>query len=246
MKSLHKLLLVVLGLLEAEARAGGGGSGGSSGGGTSGGSRSSTTSGGSLSGTGLAIFLGIFGGIIVAVGTFVYCNLYYKPRKHRQKVFKLKEHAKEKLEKLKGDFWDENSLKETASSYFHELQTAWSENDLDLIGQKLTQQLYYQWKVQLDKMESFGEANSVSDLHIKELSIVKVKDASRDIDDTGFSESYFVTLINAYATDLILAKNTGRVKKDQSGFFEEFWKFIWTGDKWLLSKIYQYGDLSFD
>jgi len=246
MKGLYKLLLVVLGLLEAEARAGGGGSGGSSGGGSSGSTQSSTTSGGSLSGTGLAIFLGIFGGVIVVIGTFLYFILCYKPRKHRQKIFKLKEHAKEKLEELKGDFWDENSLKETASSYFQELQTAWSENNLDLIGQRLTQELYYQWKAQLDKMESFGEANSVSNLHVKELSIVKVKDRSKDIDDTGFSESYFVTLINAYATDLILTKSSRRVKKDQSGFFEEFWKFIWAGDKWLLSKIYQYGDLSFD
>ena len=91
--------------------------------------------------------------------------------------------------------WDESHLEKIVRKTFYEIENAWCKQDLAKLQQFLHQDLYSEWKSQIDRMRSNEQWNIMENLLLKNTRIVEVKNYRDDEKDS------FTVCIDASATD---------------------------------------------
>ncbi|CAG9313540.1 unnamed protein product [Blepharisma stoltei] len=220
-----KFFLLLVYFQTAESRAGGGddsSSDYSSDDSSSYDSSDSSDSKGEWTTTDSYFFLGCTFIFIILIATASIFSIDRKvDKKHKQISKKLKN---------AGDFiWDENLIISSVKESFIALQKAWSKQDLDFIERKLTKKLFIKWRNLLMEMRNRDERNVVSDIVVNKIKFVKLQE----------NEKRFTVFIDAKVKDVTVNIHSGKVLKDQTGNFREFWTYVWGVDSWLLRKINQ-------
>ncbi|CAG9326810.1 unnamed protein product [Blepharisma stoltei] len=137
-------------------------------------------------------------------------------------------------ESIKESIWDEKDLILNVNQSFIDLQKAWSEQDLNFIEGKLCHNLFIKWRDILNDMRYRNESNVVSNVVVNKIRFVKLDK----------SEKIFTVFIDAKVKDVTVNLSSGKILKDQSGRFREFWTYIWNIDGWLLMEISQENESS--
>mmetsp|Transcript_410 Transcript_410/g.433 ORF Transcript_410/g.433 Transcript_410/m.433 type:complete len:87 (+) Transcript_410:434-694(+) len=78
-------------------------------------------------------------------------------------------------------------------------------------------------------MKYRNERNLVSEIVINKIKFVKLEVAKMK----------FTVFIDANVKDVTVNIQSGKILKDQSGNFREFWTYVWGVDEWLLMEINQ-------
>ncbi len=212
----------------AYARAGGGGSYGSSGGGggsyggSSGSSRSYSGSGGGSGGEYVFIFaffivvLLLVGGM--AKGEYELRTISRGDKLKRQQELQEMQNALDALKQRDPHFSKKTFLK-NVSTAFIALQKAWSNQDLSSVRQFISDGIDERFRLQIEMQKAEGYRNKMGNISVKSLSIVGV-----------YSDSHFDTIhveITAKADDTDVDLKTGkRIRRNSSSPFTEYWSFL--------------------
>lgn len=221
------ILLILLQPIKIEARAGGGGSsgGGSSGSGSHSnhnhyddydqGNRNPIV--GYLS-TGLAA--------MVITGFTIY--------QRRERALKLHRKAKQELAKLDDEdqFWNEAKIKQKVEACYYQIQIAWSNEDLEVLKDYLTPELYQSWEIKLNWQSFQGRKNQLSDIKLIKHDVVSV------YDDDDNDKDYFWVYIEGKMLDQIVDVNNQIIESNDERFVE-YWKFRRKDDRIYLDMILQ-------
>ncbi|CEQ22299.1 membrane protein [[Clostridium] sordellii] len=156
----------------------------------------------------------------------------------RSEGFKLKENdilpLINKLSSQNPD-WHLDNIKEVVETTFFSIQESWTNNTYYNVKDLMTSDLYNKHITQLNEMTSNYKTNILKDIKINELYLVSA--AENDDNNPGF----IWINIKASMIDYILDIRTNKVSSDNknSNSFEEYWKFIYINNKWLLCEILQ-------
>ncbi|CAG9313541.1 unnamed protein product [Blepharisma stoltei] len=149
-----------------------------------------------------------------------------------QKIDKKHKKMTKRLKNASDFIWDENEIIWNIKQSFIALQEAWSDQDLDFIERRLTKKLFIKWRNLLMEMRKKKEKNLVSDIVVNKIRFVKIEEKKKR----------FTVFIDAKVKDVTVNIHSGKVLKDQSGNFREFWTYVWGADAWLLREINQFSE----
>lgn len=130
--------------------------------------------------------------------------------------------------------WDEETIKLHAKTLFHDLQAAWSKNDLKEIEDRVTESFYHHYQNFLARYQKLYLVNIVRDIEIKNIKIVSVVDK---LDNT---KDAVAVLISGGMVDFLMHQKTGRVLEGDneiSTSFEDVYVFFRKDKTWLLNQI---------
>jgi predicted lipid-binding transport protein (Tim44 family) len=127
--------------------------------------------------------------------------------------------------------WAEENLLAIARDKFILLQTAWGNQDLQLLKKELHPVLYPNWESQIKDQMARGEKNVMNGLSIESMKIVDVKNFTDDEKDE------FTVCFDARANDQTISH--GVVTKTDNSSFREFWTFEWEKGQWALREVTQ-------
>lgn len=232
------LLVGLLSLQPAYARAGGGGGGGASGG-SSGGGGSSHSSSSSNSTSSPASFMVEIASIVLIMSVGSVSVLYY-----RFKVAKKSHHTRNLLKEIddRDAFWEESHLQQMIEDIYYTTQACWSEKKIEPLKPILSEDLYENWKMKIDWMDIRKERNVLE--HVKLLSshIVGIYDAK----DNEY-DMFWVAMRGKMIDYTIREEDHEIIKGDTSSHeFFEYWKFIRKKDNILLDEIRQKDEMDVD
>lgn len=131
--------------------------------------------------------------------------------------------------------WHLDNIKEVVETTFFSIQESWTNNTYYNVKDLMTSDLYNKHITQLNEMTSNYKTNILKDIKINELYLVSA--AESDDNNPGF----IWINIKASMIDYILDIRTNKVSSDNKNpnSFEEYWKFIYINNKWLLCEILQ-------
>lgn len=227
------LMSILLPSTLAFARAGGGGGGGGGGGRSS--SSSHTSSGGSTrtSPIGFIVFVG-FGILTVGGGAAgIKHTANVKQKKHQSKIA-MKEFAK--LDKA----WDYDRIISNIDEAFYKIQYAWTERNQDLAKEYMSENLYRLHKSKTEWMKLKGEKNILREIELISINPISALNSDDDSKDVLWAS------IKACMIDYMLNENTNEIVSGdprKRSSFEEFWRFIRNGDRWVLDEIRQVDEI---
>lgn len=213
------IVIFVIMVMPVSSRAGGGSSGGSSGSGGSHSHHSHTESRGyTYPIVGIVPFIGMIGVV------------YYI---RHEKIRKMKKQAKNQLEDAysQDEFWDESELKKKVKDAYYCIQKAWSEQDLDVLKNYLTDDLYKQWEIKIEWQKFKNERNELSQIFLVSKHIVSV------YDDEDNTKDYFWVAIEGKMNDVMIRDDM--IESQNNEMFIEYWKFVRNNDCILLDQILQ-------
>jgi hypothetical protein len=131
-------------------------------------------------------------------------------------------------------FWNYDDMIKFSKETFEQLQNAWSERNMDLVRDRLTDELYESYKKQLDWMKVKKEKNFIEDIRIKKTKIIGDEDYKDNEKDT------FTAFISGKFVNYTMSERTGEIfensKKKKSSFIT-FYYFQRHDQRWLLNKI---------
>ncbi len=131
--------------------------------------------------------------------------------------------------------WDRDYLVGRVRQVFFWFQDAWSRQDLFQTGEYLSPALNRKYEPELAGLKARGERNMIKDPMLEPGDIEFIHS------HLGEDGEHFVAMLFASLVDYTV-DSSGRLiagEDDNRLYFTEFWEFIWQGDKWLLSNIYQ-------
>lgn len=131
--------------------------------------------------------------------------------------------------------WDRQFLIERVRQVFFWIQDAWTRQDLTGGENYIASSVLQKYCSDLDKVKSRGERNVIKEpvLHAEDIEFI--------LSHLDESSQYFVVMLRASMIDYTV-DISGKVvagEDDNRLYFTEFWRFIWQGNQWVLSEIYQ-------
>lgn len=154
---------------------------------------------------------------------------YIVHRKNRQCKILLEKISKQ------DEAWSPAAIKARIEETYFMVQQAWKERNQDLARQYMSDRLYQKHKLQTDNMLRDGHKPMMFAINLKKASIVEIL----DFEDN--SKDQFCAHIEGSMTDYVINERT---KEHVSGdannaSFKELWRFIRSGNTWVLDEIDQ-------
>lgn len=131
-------------------------------------------------------------------------------------------------------FWNYDEMIQLANDAFYKMQDAWSQRNIDLVKDSITESLYTKYKKELHWMILKREQNIVGDIEIKKLKIIGNEDyLDNELD--RFTVYISGKMIDYSISDRTLEIITNKAKERVA--FADLYYFIRHDNKWLLDKI---------
>ncbi|CEO06533.1 Tim44 domain-containing protein [Paraclostridium sordellii] len=152
--------------------------------------------------------------------------------------FKLKENdILPLINKLsyKNPDWSLDNIKKVVETTFFSIQESWTSNTYYNVKDLMTPDLYNKHIAKLNEMTSNYKTNILKDIKINELYLVSAS-------ESNYNNPGFIWInVQASMIDYILDIRTNEVSSGNKNpnSFEEYWKFIYINNKWLLCEILQ-------
>jgi predicted lipid-binding transport protein (Tim44 family) len=185
--------------------------------------------GGGGSGGGAARGIGTIIGLISVALTFFFIN--QKNKKAKKEIA---------LSEQEDSFWNYDGMILHTQNTFIKMQEAWSERDMDLVKDIVTENLYTKFKKDLDWMKMKREQNLMEDIDIKKIKIIGDEDYLNNELDR------FTAYISGKMVDYKISDKTQEIifnKSKDSNSFSDLYYFIRHENRWLLDRIDNQVDL---
>lgn len=131
--------------------------------------------------------------------------------------------------------WDIDSIKHRVEQVFFKVQQAWMARDQNLAKDCMSNAIFEKHKLQTDQMIAQHRKNMLENINLTDRDIVDVEDFSDNKKDR-----FWVCLKGSMIDYTINDTNNGIVSGSRSGDkFSELWKFIRSGESWILDEIDQ-------
>ncbi len=130
--------------------------------------------------------------------------------------------------------WNYDEMTNFTSDVFMRMQHAWSERDMDLVKDIVTERLYLDFKKQLDWMKVKREQNLLEDIELKKVEII----GDEDYLDNELDR--FTVYIKGKMIDYKISDKTMKIienKSKKKKAFLDLYYFTRHENKWLLDKI---------
>lgn len=151
--------------------------------------------------------------------------LFFKTRRTKGIILLASEHD---------NLWDMHALKMHAKSMFYKMQDAWMGKNIDAVRELITDQLYADYKQQLDYMRLKNETNVLEGIQINDVRIISCQDFNEDAKDS------YIAYIKGTIVDYTRAERSGNIiinKERDEEKFSDTYHFVRYGNKWLLHYI---------
>lgn len=218
----------IIGYSTSLLRAGGGGSGGGGGGG--GGSSHHSSSRPRTAGE------TVLGYILLPFAVFSSSIVFYLQitRWSRRSKKLMKQMVKRDVA------WKYKNISDSVSESFYAIQNAWTDMDMTLASEYMSDDLFEEFQSKLGWMEYRNEKNVLEDIKLLKALPVAV------YDDTDNSRDYVWVYIKGRMVDYTVNTQTQQKisGKSSPASFVEFWQFTRRDDKWVLNKILQKNEMS--
>jgi hypothetical protein len=131
--------------------------------------------------------------------------------------------------------WDLNSIKHRIEQVFFKVQQAWMARDQNLAKDCMSNAIFEKHKLQTDQMIAAHRKNMLESINLTETDIVDVEDFSDNKKDC------FWVYLKGSMIDYTIDDTSNRVVSGErkSEGFTELWKFVRSGDNWVLDEIDQ-------
>lgn len=131
--------------------------------------------------------------------------------------------------------WDRAYLTGRVRQVFFWFQDAWSRQDLSDAPEYLAPSLVTKNRAEIAEMKARGERNVVREPMLNQGDIEFIHSHLSENDE------HFMIMISASLIDYTVDAAGRTIAGDERYrlYFTEFWEFVWQGDKWVLSNIYQ-------
>ena len=131
--------------------------------------------------------------------------------------------------------WDRDFIVGRVKQTFFWLQDAWTRQDLSEANEYLTPGRVQDYQNEIAQMRARGERNVIKEPVLNSGDIEFI-DSRLDESSQSFIAMIYASLIDYTvnsAGTIVAGEDHHRL------YFTEFWKFVWDGERWLLSDIYQ-------
>lgn len=132
--------------------------------------------------------------------------------------------------------WDIDFINKNFEEIFMSVQNAWTNRDMDLAGDYISQKIRTAYELKLKNMKRKHEINVLKDIEIIEAFPVKASDKSAVSPYKSLSILVTASLIDYYADDESLEIKSGSTERTS---FTEVWNLIYVNNKWILNSIKQ-------
>ncbi|HEY6913587.1 MAG TPA: Tim44-like domain-containing protein [Paludibacter sp.] len=130
--------------------------------------------------------------------------------------------------------WDYDELRHHAKKTFLKMQDAWMFRNIDAVKEIITENLYDDYKVQLEEMKKNNEMNVLSSIEVKKIRIIGCEDYMED------SHDRFIAHIHGEMIDYTIDEVTGDVIDNSTMETQDFtdtYHFIRKDKEWVLDYI---------
>ena len=130
--------------------------------------------------------------------------------------------------------WNERTMAARAEEVFLTVQKAWSEKNMELAKDHISERLYTKYKFQTDDMTARGVKNYLQDIKLEPVTIFSVSDYKDNSKDS------FSAKISGRMLDYELNESTNMVTKGDRNsphYFEDVWTFIRNGNIWIADEV---------
>ena len=132
--------------------------------------------------------------------------------------------------------WDPDEIRHRIDEVFFKVQQAWMERNQDLARDCMSAGLYQKHKLQTDQMLAQHRKNVLENINLTSVDIVDVEDFVDNRKDRFWAN------LEGSMTDYTVDETTNQVVKGDSKkteHFNELWKFVRSGNTWVLDQIDQ-------
>ncbi len=129
--------------------------------------------------------------------------------------------------------WDEQKLTDYAKSVFLRYQQDWSNFNTASIQTYTTPNYHHHASLLLYILQQMGRKNMMDNVQVAEIMITDAHDSEQNNQDA------FTVGITASARDQLIDTQTGENLFTGGNSFTEYWRFVRSGDTWLLDGITQ-------
>lgn len=129
--------------------------------------------------------------------------------------------------------WDETQLTQHANTVFARYQADWSASNAEAMRAYLSPRYQHHAALLLYALQLLERRNVVENPHIESTTIVGANDHVDNAQDT------FTVGIAAQAHDQLIDARTGNALFTDTDGFTEYWRFVRSGQTWLLDGIQQ-------
>jgi len=129
--------------------------------------------------------------------------------------------------------WNEKKLSQYAQGIFFKFQQDWSSFNTESMKRYLSPAYQNHIFLMLHALNGAHRVNKMSNVKIATALITHAADSTDD------SKDMFVIGFTASASDQLIDTRTGKSLYVDNGTFTEFWRFVRTGNTWLLDGIDQ-------
>lgn len=170
---------------------------------------------------------------IIGVSACIGMTVYWRRKKARLMHQEIEENL---LEAYSQDtFWNEKKLKKKVREQYFIIQNAWSNQDIEILKQHLSEYLYEQWQMKIEWQQFQEQSNLLEHIQLFKVMIVDLYDA---IDN---HQDYFWVYIEGKMQDSFIEE--GQVTDSHNETFVGYWKFIRHGNDILLDEMKQQGEV---
>ena len=145
-----------------------------------------------------------------------------------------------RLEKL-DPAWDLDAIRHRVNEVFFKVQQAWMERNQDLAKDCMSAAIYSKHKLQTDQMLAQHRKNVLENINLVKADIVDVEDFVDNRKDRFWAH------IEGSMIDYTIDDTSGGVvsgNRTKAESFTELWKFVRSGNDWVLDEIDQDVSLS--
>lgn len=166
-------------------------------------------------------------GCVVAAVTGILLGMVLHRKKRRSKAVILES-------RLSDTFWHLGEMEKHSKKVFLEMQKAWKGRDMTPVRALVSDSLYKDYELKLEKMRDKKEVNILNSITVKNVDIIGAEDFQNNEDDRfsvyidGEMQDY---MVNEWTGDLLYG--TSREVRP----FSDIYHFIRVNNQWILNRI---------